>query len=306
VVWRYGNVLTGLLYLGGPVDPNTGNVPLNIWLVLLPVLLGFGAYRVARPRQGDPRAMLAWIGVTAGWLVAVAVGVVPSPNERLRFEADPMLLVLFAMFVVELGRSFWSRWRIGVRCAVAGAWAAIALVRGAPALDSALDRAALLPPPRKAWNRKQSVTGLVHAPASAVFDLLGDPTRVAQYLGFARSSHELHPQFNWGEGPPRAIASEYGVLYDRNQRFRRPQELSFRGSWPLDLGRDYAYRIELTPMGDTTRLSWTWEMDVGGGARGQASDAAFHRIVGQELPAAIEAIDRLLGPTVGPAGGDAG
>jgi hypothetical protein len=305
VVWRYGNVLTALLYLGGPVEPNTGNVPFNIWLVLLPVLLGFGAHRLVRARQGDRRAMLAWISVTAGWLVAVAVGVVPSPNERLRFEADPMLLVLLAMFLVELRRSCWSRWRGRVRCAVAGAWVALALVRSAPALDSAVDRATLLPPPRKTWNRKQTVTGVVHAPANAVFDLLGDPERVAQYVGFARSSHELHPQFNWGEGPPRAIDSEFGVLYDRNQRFRRPRELAFRGSWPLDLGRDYAYRIELTPTGDDTRLSWTWEMDVGDGARGQASDAAFHRIVDQELPAAIEAIDRLLGRAVAPAVDDA-
>ena len=93
-VHRYRDAWTQYAFLGGNVERPIRMLapPPNLWLVLFPVLLFVGA-------RGRPRGPFVFMLVCIVWVGAVTNLIEIGENDRMRWEVEPFLTILFAFAV---------------------------------------------------------------------------------------------------------------------------------------------------------------------------------------------------------------
>jgi hypothetical protein len=78
--------------------------PANLWLLVFPVLLAYGCFRVLR-RDGTERdrwrAVFAYITVTVVWVTLTTNLIEIGENDRMRWEIEPLLTILLACAVTS-------------------------------------------------------------------------------------------------------------------------------------------------------------------------------------------------------------
>ncbi|MFQ5789753.1 MAG: hypothetical protein ACE5JI_04675, partial [Acidobacteriota bacterium] len=97
------------LFLGGPIERPIRMLepPLNLWLLGFPILLGVGAFRAVkrdRATASDPRPLFAFILVTVLWVTLTGNLIEIGENDRLRWEVEPLLVVLLGAALSLLPR----------------------------------------------------------------------------------------------------------------------------------------------------------------------------------------------------------
>ena len=93
-VHGYRDAWTQYVFLGGNVERPIRMLapPANLWLVLFPVLLVVGA-------RGRPRGPFVFMLVCILWVSAVTNLIEIGENDRMRWEVEPFLVILFAFAV---------------------------------------------------------------------------------------------------------------------------------------------------------------------------------------------------------------
>ena len=101
-VHRLRDVLTRTVFLGGPIERPIRMLgpPLNLWLLLFPALLGFGVYRVLRGETSQ-RPVFAYTVLTILWVTLASSLIEIGENDRMRWEIEPLLVVLAASAVMS-------------------------------------------------------------------------------------------------------------------------------------------------------------------------------------------------------------
>lgn len=104
-VHAYRDAWTQYVFLGGDVERPIRMLapPPNLWLVLFPVLLVVGA-------RARPRGPFVFMLVCIVWVTAVTNLVEIGENDRMRWEVEPFLAILFA-FTLSRGLVFLRRLR---------------------------------------------------------------------------------------------------------------------------------------------------------------------------------------------------
>jgi hypothetical protein len=100
-VFRVRDALTRFVFLGGQVERpiRIGDPPANLWLALFPMVVVFGVWRVVKTGSAAERPVLAYILVTVLWLTLATSLIEIGENDRMRWEAEPLILVLLASFL---------------------------------------------------------------------------------------------------------------------------------------------------------------------------------------------------------------
>ncbi len=93
-VHRYRAAWTRYLFWGGPIERPIRMFapPANLWLVLFPLVLGLGA--LGATREG-PRGVFVYMVLTILWVTAITNLVEIGENDRMRWEIEPLLAILF-------------------------------------------------------------------------------------------------------------------------------------------------------------------------------------------------------------------
>jgi len=93
-VHRYRAAWTRYLFWGGPIERPIRMLapPANLWLVLFPLVLGLGA--LGATREG-PRGVFVYMVLTISWVTAITSLVEIGENDRMRWEIEPLLAILF-------------------------------------------------------------------------------------------------------------------------------------------------------------------------------------------------------------------
>ena len=96
-VHRYRDAWTQYVFLGGNVERPIRMLapPANLWLVLFPVLLVAGA-------RARPRGPFVFMLVCIVWVSVVTNFIEIGENDRMRWEVEPFLAILFAFAVSRM------------------------------------------------------------------------------------------------------------------------------------------------------------------------------------------------------------
>jgi hypothetical protein len=99
-VERYRHFLTLLLFQGRPIELSRGNIPANSLYVLFPALIIFGIIMSARARKNADfrgvRMVYSYITLTVVWVALITNLLEFGENNRIRFETDPLIVILAA------------------------------------------------------------------------------------------------------------------------------------------------------------------------------------------------------------------
>jgi hypothetical protein len=90
--------------------------PINLWLLGFPALLAFASYRALRgdaSRQPDARPVFAFLLVTVVWVTLTSSLIEIGENDRMRWEVEPLLMVLLATAATAVYRRFTSSGAVG-------------------------------------------------------------------------------------------------------------------------------------------------------------------------------------------------
>ncbi|MEI6971993.1 MAG: hypothetical protein WCL44_10810 [bacterium] len=102
-VKRWKDITTRYLFLGKPYLTNSGKRPEpNILIVVYPMVLLYGAFVVLRKTAsggGTARIFIAFAVTTAIWAMACSIGLEVGENDRMRWETDPLVLIVGAHFI---------------------------------------------------------------------------------------------------------------------------------------------------------------------------------------------------------------
>ncbi len=114
-VHRLRDTLTRLLFLGGPIARPIRMLepPPNLWLVGFPALVLFGCFRALRRSLGESlemRPVFAYMVVTIIWVTLSTNLIEIGENDRMRWEVEPLLVVLLGCALARLGLAL-RRWR---------------------------------------------------------------------------------------------------------------------------------------------------------------------------------------------------
>ncbi len=96
--------ITRYLFLGGEIERPVRMLepPPNLLLLLFPVLLWTGFRRSRRDGSDRPsRALFAYCLVTIIWVTAVSNLIEIGENDRMRWEVEPLLILLFGVLVSD-------------------------------------------------------------------------------------------------------------------------------------------------------------------------------------------------------------
>ena len=93
-VHRYRAAWTRYLFWGGPIERPIRMFapPANLWLVFFPLVLGLGA--LGATREG-PKGVFVYMVLTISWVTAITNLVEIGENDRMRWEIEPLLAILF-------------------------------------------------------------------------------------------------------------------------------------------------------------------------------------------------------------------
>ena len=93
-VHRYRAAWTRYLFWGGPIERPIRMFapPVNLWLVLFPLVLGLGV--LGATREG-PGGVFAYLVLTILWVTAITNLIEIGENDRMRWEIEPFLAILF-------------------------------------------------------------------------------------------------------------------------------------------------------------------------------------------------------------------
>ena len=93
-VHRYRAAWTRYLFWGGPIERPIRMFapPANLWLVLFPLVLGLGV--LGATREG-PKGVFVYMVLTISWVTAITNLVEIGENDRMRWEIEPLLAILF-------------------------------------------------------------------------------------------------------------------------------------------------------------------------------------------------------------------
>jgi len=110
---RWQMFLTRTIFRGGPIARPIRMLepPLNLWLLGFPALLVFAFYRSLRkePSGGyDRRPVFAFMLATVVWVTLISNLIEIGENDRMRWEVEPLLMVLLATAATALSRKIIS------------------------------------------------------------------------------------------------------------------------------------------------------------------------------------------------------
>jgi hypothetical protein len=91
---RLRDVMTRTLFLGGPIERPIRMLepPFNLWLIGFPILVLVGIIAVFK--RGPLRPVYAYMVITIIWVTLTANLIEIGENDRMRWEIEPLLVVL--------------------------------------------------------------------------------------------------------------------------------------------------------------------------------------------------------------------
>jgi len=105
-VHRLKDWLTRFVFLGGSIERPIRMLqpPLNLWLVGFPALVAFGCFLSFRRKKDgrDWRPVYAYMVVTIVWVTLTTNLIEIGENDRMRWEIEPFLVVLFGCLIGSL------------------------------------------------------------------------------------------------------------------------------------------------------------------------------------------------------------
>lgn len=100
---KYADVLTKVLFQGRRIELARGYIPWNSFYILFPLLIIFGMKKAFSAADRN-QATFAYLTITVLWVAMITNLLEFGENNRIRFETDPCIVILFAAVLQSLYR----------------------------------------------------------------------------------------------------------------------------------------------------------------------------------------------------------
>jgi hypothetical protein len=102
---NYADLLTKFLFQGRRIELARGYIPLNSFYLVFPILIIFGIKKTFS--KGDKNQIIfAYLTLTVLWVAMITNLLEFGENNRIRFETDPLIVILLAAALQSLYRFF--------------------------------------------------------------------------------------------------------------------------------------------------------------------------------------------------------